>query len=81
MRAILVGIFLFEVVHGLSNITLPQPHIVIIGPTGAGKSSLANVFLGQSPQCDNCTFPICPGGGESCTKDTTYAVGQWLGEL
>ena len=42
-----------------------------------GKSTLANVFLGESPDCENCTFPIC-AGQDSCTKNTNYAAGNWL---
>ena len=40
-----------------NSTVLPLPHIVIIGATGVGKSSLANVFIGQDPTCKNCTFP------------------------
>ena len=49
-----------------------------MGPTGAGKSTLANVLLGESPNCQNCTFSVCHGL-DSCTKETTYGVGNWIG--
>ena len=56
---------------------IPEPHLIIIGPVGVGKSSLANVLIGQPPDCDNCTFTVC--GDDVCTKETKYAVGKWKG--
>jgi len=58
---------------------LPLPRILILGQTGVGKSTLANVLIGEEVDCTDCTFPICDGL-ESCTKETKYATGQWLGE-
>lgn len=57
-----------------SDVVLPQPHLTVVGMTGAGKSSLANVLLGEDPDCEDCTFPVCDGS-DSCTKETSYGVG------
>ena len=55
--------------------------IVIVGSTGVGKSSLANVLLGCDPNdkngCGN--FEVCHDM-DSCTKETSYGVGRWLGQ-
>ena len=36
------------------------------------------INLGEDPKCKNCTFNICDGQN-SCTKETKYATGKWLG--
>jgi len=62
-----------------SNLSLPLPHMVIVGPTGAGKSSLAMALVGEDVMCTDCTFPICHDS-DSCTNETNYASAPWLGK-
>ena len=57
----------------------PSPHMVVVGPTGSGKSSLANALLGCDPRETNCLFEVC-AGMNSCTKETTIGSGLWLGD-
>jgi len=62
-----------------SALELPEPKIVIIGQTGAGKSTLSNVLIGEAFDCQNCSFAVCDGQN-SCTKNTKYVAGPWLGD-
>ena len=34
------------------------PSIVIIGPSGSGKSSFANALIGEDPRSEDNTFPV-----------------------
>jgi len=76
----LFSLFSINILIGFTSaLELPEPKIVIIGQTGAGKSSLSNVLIGQPFDCKNCSFTVCDDHN-SCTKETTYAVGPWLGD-
>jgi len=86
---ILYKISCIECAISQQSTNLPKPRIVIIGETGVGKSSLANVLLGRSHQYDGKGFDDgCfkvawkngdkPGG--VITTATCHDSGYYLGD-
>ena len=61
----------------LGNEGLPKPRLVIIGATGVGKSTIANLLLGCDGDCTAEIFSTC-FGSYSCTKEAAYGVGMYM---
>ena len=75
-KVLLFALALLSPLTTADDVVLPAPHLVILGQTGVGKSTLANVLLGCNPDSNECLFEICHGS-DSCTKETSYGVGEY----
>ena len=56
---------------------VPKKTMIVIGPTGVGKSTFCNVITGRDPT-DNSVFPVSDSG-ESVTNKTSGEEIEWRG--
>ena len=55
----------------------PKPVVVVLGPTGVGKSTTGNALISGNKKYSNCF--ATGSGATSKTKVTDWKVGKWLG--
>lgn len=85
---ILYSTIALHIAHGARASTnedrYPSPRIVILGATGVGKSSLANVLVGRDKNYGGANFRNgcfkVSAGLDSITKRTCADQGYWLGD-